>query len=158
MLSSQRLWPRSCNARVGFMASPFGSNGCRDVWTNGSVWVNRADRQPRAAVTCEQPVGGGRTGAAGSVIGKVRGRSARPGINQAVNRTPRHLDGIGPLEQSGVADQTVVDQRLVTHRCNRLEVIAVCKIHRYAVDLNLGARTLGAEANRQALIRLNADR
>src|SRR5260370_35976782 len=98
MLSSQRLWPRSCNSSMGFMASPR-RQWSGDVWTNDSVWVIRTDRQPRAAITCEQPVGGCRTGAPGGVIGKVIGLRARPGIGETLHRTARGLDRIGPLEQ-----------------------------------------------------------
>ena len=58
------------------------------VTTIGMDMGKSADRQPCAAVACEQPVGSGRTGAAGGVIGKIRGRILRPGIYQALNRSP----------------------------------------------------------------------
>jgi hypothetical protein len=50
----------------------------------------------------EQAVGSFRASATGGVIGKVIGRRARLDIEETLNRTPRGLDCISPLEKPGV--------------------------------------------------------
>ena len=105
------------------------------------------DRQPCTPIAAEQPIGGIRAGAAGRVIGEIDNGIACPGIEQALHRAPSGFDRIGALEQTGVADKAVVDERFVADRCERGEIVAVCKVHIHAVDLNLGARPLGAETD-----------
>src|SRR5262249_23307232 len=87
------------------------------------------DRQPCTSVLREQASGGGGPGAAGGIIGEIAGRSTRPGLNQSLNGAPGRLDRIGPLEQHGVADQAVVDQRLVADRGQRREIVPISEIH-----------------------------
>src|SRR5262249_47403520 len=89
---------------------------------------------------------------------KIVGRSTRPGIEEPLYRAPSRLDRIGPLEQGGVAYEAIIDQRLVADRRQRREIVPVGKVHFDAVDLDLGARALGAETQRQPLIRLDAQR
>ena len=113
-----------------------------------TVWCGLSrDRQPRTPIAREEPVGGVGAGTPGGVIGKVLDRIARPGIEQALHGAPCRLDCIGPLEQGGVADQTIVDQCLVADRSQGPEILAVCKIHRHTVDLDLRAGPLGAETD-----------
>src|SRR5215470_8783140 len=157
MLSSHRLWPRSCSARVVFMVSPrpYWRN---DIGANGPMWVLGPDRQPLAPCAREQSVGGVGAGAAGDVIGKIVGGIARPRTEQPLDRAPSRLNRIGPLEQRGITDQTIVDQRLVAHCRERLEIVAVSKVHRHAVDLDLCAGPLYVEADRKSFVWLDAER
>src|SRR3982074_3872461 len=94
------------------------------------------ERQPCTSTTREQASGGGGAGGAGSIIGEIGGGIARPGIEEALHGAPSRLDGIGPLEQGGVADQTIVDQRLVADRGERRKIVAVGKVHLHALDLD----------------------
>src|SRR5215831_10318184 len=157
MLSSHRLWPRSWSVLVACMVSP------RPYWRNGGganglMWVFGPDRQPLAPFAREQAVGGLGAGAAGGVIGKFVGGFARPRTEQSVDRAPSRLDRIGPLEQCGIADQTIVNQRLVAHRRERLEIVAVSKVHCHTVDLDVFAGPLDVEAERKSFVRLDAQR
>src|SRR5262249_24603961 len=115
-----------------------------------------SDRQPFAAVAREQKVGCMRTGAAGRIVWKVLGWVVRPRIEQWLNGLPGCFHGIGALKQSGIAQQTIVDQRLVTDRDHGCKIAAVCEVHSDAVDLDLLTWPLGAEADRQAFIGLDA--
>src|SRR6516225_10003438 len=139
MLSSQRLWPRSCRIRVAFMLSPLSRPDFSKSRSCGAPRVRMAgrDRQPCAPIAREQTIGGGGAGAAGGIIGKIVGRSARPGIEEPLYRAPSRLDRVGPLEQGGVAYEAIVDQRR--------EIVPVGKVHFDAVDFDLCARALGAE-------------
>src|SRR5215472_2141588 len=67
------------------------------------------DRQPCAPIARKQAIGGGGPGAAGGIIGEIVGRSACPGIEEPLYGAPSRLDRIGPLEQGGVAYETIVD-------------------------------------------------
>src|SRR5262249_47284983 len=158
MLSSQRLWPRSCRIRVAFMLSPLlrpDLSKSRSCAAPGMRTAGR-HRQPCVPIARKQAIGGGGPGAAGGVVGKVVGRSACPGIEDPLYGAPSRLDRIGPLEQGSVAYETVVDQRLVADRRQRREIVPVGKVHFDPVDFDLGAGALGAETQRQPLIRLDA--
>src|SRR5262245_21497015 len=146
MLSSQRLWPRSCRIRVAFMLSPLSRPDFSKSRSCAAPRVRMAgrDRQPCAPIAREQTIGGG-AGAAGGIVGEIVGRSARPGIEEPLYRAPSRLDCVGPLEQGGVAYEAIVDQRLVADRRQRREIVPVGKVHFDAVDFDLGARALGAE-------------
>src|SRR5262249_18364453 len=178
MLSSQRLWPRSCRIRVALMLSPLWrpphsiSRPTRagsvellfaPILTSLAVVAERRqfqgqsssavlpmcmiwDPQPPRLVAREQAISGLGAGTAGGIIGKIGGRRARPGIEQALHRTPCCLDRVGPLKQSGVADQAIVDQRLVADRRQGGKIVAVGKVHFHPVDFDLGTGALGAEA------------
>src|SRR5215831_10597632 len=158
MLSSQRLWPRSCRIRVAFMLSPLSRpdlSKSRSCAAPGMRMAGR-DRHPCAPIARKQAIGGG--GAAGGIIGEIISRSACPSIEEPLYGAPSRLDRIGPLEQGGVAYEAIVDQRFVAHRRQRREIIPVGKVHFDAVDFDLGAGALGAETQRQPLIRLDAQR
>src|SRR5215510_5633004 len=160
MLSSQRLWPRSCRIRVAFMSSPLSRP---DFSTSRSCAVPRMrmagrDRQPCMPIARKQAIGGGGAGTAGGIIGEIISRSACPGIEDPLYGAPSRLDRIGPLEQGGVAYETIVDQRLVADRRQRREIVPVGKVHFDAVDFDLGAGALGAKTERQPFIRLDAQR
>src|SRR5258708_19887222 len=86
---------------------------------NRRVRVAGPDRHPCTPIAREQPVSGFGAWAAGGIIGKVLGRSARPAIDETLDGAPSRLDRIGALEQGGIADQTIVDQRLVADGCRR---------------------------------------
>src|SRR5262249_24934083 len=124
------------------MTSPMRSGPLRAL-------VTAPDRPPCASIALDQAIGGIRTGTAGGGGVQVAAGRARPGIEQTLHRTPRRLDRVGPLKRRGVADEAIVDQRLVPDRRQRREIVAVGKVHCDAVDLDLGARSLGAEADRQ---------
>src|SRR5262245_4742860 len=148
MLSSQRLWPRSCRIRVAFMLSPLSRpdlSKSRSCAAPGMRMAGR-DWQPCVPIARKQAIGGGGPGAAGGIVGKVFGGSLCPGIQEILHRTPCRLDRIGPLEQGSIANQAIVDQRLVADRHNRCVIIPIGKVHFNAVDLDLGAGALGAEA------------
>src|SRR6516162_6692829 len=150
MLSSQRLWPRSCRIRVAFMLSlrRAPTSVSRILRGASRVRMSDRDRQPCMPIAREQAIGGGGTGAAGGIVGEIVGGGARPGLEQTLHGAPGRLDRIGPLEQGGVADETIVDQRLVTHRRHRREIVSVGKVHVDAVDFDLGTGALGAETER----------
>src|SRR5215831_12866902 len=153
MLSSQRLWPRSCRSRVAFMLSPlsrpdFGKS--RSCAAPGMRTAGR-DRQPCVPIARKQAIGGGGAGTAGGIIGEIISRSACPGIEEALYGAPSRLDRVRPLEQGSIADEAIVDQRLVADRRQRREIVPVGKVHFDAVDFDLGAGPLGAEAERQPL-------
>src|SRR5262249_44853454 len=122
------------------------------------VRMSGRDRQPCAPIAREQAIGGGGAGAAGGIIGEIISRSACPGIEEALYGAPSRLDRVRPLEQGGVSDEAIVDQRLVADRRQRREIVPVGKVHVDAVDFDLGTGALGAETERQPLIRLNAQR
>ena len=115
------------------------------------------DRQPCAPIAREQVIGSSGPGAAGGIIGKILGRGTGPSIDQSLNGTPAGLDRVGPLEQCGVPDQAIIDQRLVPDRGQRREIVPVGEVHFDPVDLDIGAGPLGAEAERQPLVRLDAE-
>src|SRR5262249_21099406 len=123
-------------------------------------WVRMAapDRQPCMPVAREQAIGSFGAGAAGGVVGEIVGRGTGPGIDQSLNGAPCRLDRIGPLEQGGISDQAIIDQRLVANRRERREIVPVAKVHLYPVDFDLGTGALGAETERQSLVRLDAER
>src|SRR5258708_32120692 len=91
---------------------------------NRRVRVAGPDRHPCTPIAREQPVSGFGAWAAGGIIGKVLGRSARPAIDETLDGAPSRLDRIGALEQGGIADQTIVDQRLGANGCPRVEIVA----------------------------------
>src|SRR5262249_17473203 len=68
------------------------------------------------------------------------------------------LNRIGPLKQGSITDEAIVDQRLVADRRQRREIVPVGEVHFNAVDFDLGTGALGAETERQPLIRLDAER
>src|SRR5215831_16784143 len=111
MLSSQRLWPRSCRIRVAFMLSPLSRPDLSKSRSCAAPGVRMAgrDRQPCVPIARKQAIGGGGPGAAGGIIGEIVGRSARPSIEDPLYGAPSRLDRIGPLEQGGVAYETIVD-------------------------------------------------
>src|SRR5262249_45993252 len=160
MLSSQRLWPRSCRIRVAFMLSPLSRpdfSKSRSCAAPGMRMAGR-DWQPCVPIARKQAIGGGGACAAGGIIGEIVSGGTRPGLEQTLHGAPSRLDRIGPLEQGGVAYEAIIDQRLVADRRQRREIVPIGKVHFDAVDFDLGARALGAETQRQPLIRLDAQR
>src|SRR5437660_12208103 len=108
---------------IGFMESLRSSSRQYDAAisrANRRVRVAGPDRRPCPPIAREQPVGGLGARASGDIVGKVLGRIARPAIDETLDGAPSRLDRIGALEQSGVADQTIIDQRLVADGCKRL--------------------------------------
>src|SRR5260221_5579244 len=83
------------------------------------VRMSGRDRQPCMPIAREQAIGGGGTDAAGGIVGEIVSGGARPGLEQTLHGAPGGLDRISPLEQGSVADETIVDPRLVTHRSHR---------------------------------------
>src|SRR5437899_1311627 len=100
------------------------------------VRMSGRDRQPCMPIARKQAIGGGGTGAAGGIVGKIVSGGARPGLEQTLHGAPGRLDRIGPLEQGSVTDETIVDKRLVTHRRQRFEIVPVGKGHVDAVDFD----------------------
>src|SRR5712671_4347512 len=92
------------------------------------VWVASPYRHPCAPIAREHAVGRLGALAPGGIIRKVLCGIARPAIEQSLDRAPSRLDRIGPLEQSGIPDQTIIDQRLVAHGRERLEIVVVSKV------------------------------
>ena len=71
-----------------------------------------------------------------------------------ITRQPASID-VGALEQRGIADHAVVEQRLVAGAGHALESVLVAELHVDAVDLHRRARDLDAEAQGHALLGLD---
>src|SRR5262245_60796949 len=87
------------------------------------------DRSPTPTITGQQLVGLFGPFAAGLVGGEVRCAGPAPGIDKGLHHAPACLDGVGTLEQGGIADHAVVDQRLVAGARRGLEIVLVVEIH-----------------------------
>src|SRR5271166_4956471 len=105
----------------------------------------RTYRQPCPAVSREEQIGFLRPGSSAGIIRETRSRPPRPGFDQFLYSIPRCLNGIGALEKRRVAEQTIVDQRLIPDSRKRIEIVAIREVHCHALDLDVGARPLCAE-------------
>src|SRR6516162_2182447 len=81
------------------------------------------DRPPTAAVPGEEAVGLDGPLAAGLVHGKVLAAGAAPGVDEGLDHAPAGFDSVGALEQDGVADHAVIDQRLVSGARRNVDVM-----------------------------------
>src|SRR5580693_8393604 len=88
---------------------------------------------PSVAVARQQFVGAFRPVASGGIVRKLLGFLARPGIKHRIDDLPRGLDLIGSLKECGVADEAIIDQRLITDGRAFLEPIRVMEIHGHAL-------------------------
>src|SRR5262245_23733246 len=114
------------------------------------------DRQPSMSIAMKQSICRVRPRASSGIIRKVVRRPCGPGIENGLHGAPGCLDRVCALEQHRIADQAVVDQRLVADGRQRLKIVAIREIHGDAVDLNVLPGTLGTEAHGKALIGLEA--
>ena len=80
-----------------------------------------------------------------------------PVVEDRVEDLPGPLDLRVPREQRRVAEQHVEDQPLVGLGAGLGERAAVGEVHVHVADLHRGARHLGAEADRHALVGLDPD-
>src|SRR5207248_11543787 len=119
-------------------------------WPAGS-----RDRAPWPAAAPQQLRGGIGTGGTRRVEFKRDGLIRAPHIENRLNHRPTALDTIGTLEQCRVADHAVIDQGLVAGARLGVEVVAIAKIHPYAAEMDHRAGLLGAELQRNSLIRLD---
>src|SRR5215467_5433425 len=118
--------------------------------------MSPTNRPPAASVTGEQALRLFRAFAARLVGCEVLCAGVAPGIDERLHCAPARLDAIGALEQRGVTDHAVVDQRLVAGAPCRFEIILVIERHPNACNDHRWARHLGVESQADAFVRLNA--
>ena len=87
-----------------------------------------------------------RTFAAGLVRRQLLCACVAPGINKGLHDAPTCLDAISALEQRGVTNHTVVDQRLVTGASCSFKIIFIIECHPNACNSHRWARHLGIES------------
>jgi hypothetical protein len=105
----------------------------------------RAARRRPPAPTCRR------------VVGEVARRQRGPHVEQRLHDRPAHLHHVGALEERGVADHAVVQQPLVAGAGHRPEVVLVVEPHVDVAETQLRPGHLGAEAERDAFLGLDAE-
>src|ERR1700730_13103572 len=80
-----------------------------------------------------------------------------PHIQDRLNDAPASFHHVGTLEKGGVTNHAVAQQPLVSGGMFRPEVSGVIEIHVYKAKLHYGPRNFGAEAKRDALVRLDVN-
>src|SRR5690349_14614207 len=110
---------------------------------------------PCPAVPGHQRVRTSRAGGPGRVL--VRLAVLGPELLDRVEHLPGQLDLLVPGEQRRVADEHVQQQPLVRLGAVFGEGLAVGEVHVHVPDLHRGAGDLGAEPDRDALVRLHPD-
>ena len=112
----------------------------------------RRQLRPSRASICvglDRPPGAGRV---------LRGLAVLvPVLLDRVEDLPGQFHLLRAGEEVGVAEQHIEDQPLVRLRAGLREGLAVGEVHRDVPDLHRRAGDLGAEADRDALVRLDAD-
>lgn len=117
--------------------------------------VDLHGRLPAPSVSCEHLVRLDRTPGARRVL---RGLAVLvPVLLDRVEDVPGELDLLVTREEVRVAEEHVEDEPLVRLGARLREGLAVGEVHRDVPDLHGGARNLGAEADRHALVRLDPD-
>src|SRR5215467_8004823 len=110
---------------------------------------------PCPAVPGHQRVRAGRAGGPGRVL--VWLAVLGPILLDRVEHLPGQLDLLVPGEQRRVADEHVQQQPLVRLGAVLSERLAVGEVHVHVPDLHRGAGDLGAEPDRDPLVRLDPD-
>src|SRR5262249_1630866 len=87
------------------------------------------DRPPMLTIPLQQPLSLVRTFAARLVAGEIRCAGLAPGVNKRLYDAPAGLDAVSSLEQNGIADHAVVDQRLVAGARRGREIVLVVERH-----------------------------
>src|SRR5262249_19732544 len=114
------------------------------------------DRSPTPTVAGQQPVGLFGARAAALVRGEIRCAGLAPGIDEGLEQGAARLDGVSALEQGGVADHAVVDQRLIAGARRGLEIVLVVEPHSDARHRDGGAGYLRIELQTDAFARLDS--
>ena len=108
----------------------------RDQGSEGQDQDDQGDRQAEdlgpAEVLAQGVVQSLADGRAADLLDPQAGMGGlHPGgrVEQRLHHRPAGLDVVGPLEQRGIADQAIVDQRFIAGGGRRLEVIGVAEVH-----------------------------
>ena len=123
--------------------------------STSSTTLNR-HAPPRAAVAVEQLVGRARAPASGRVVGERR-TVTLPRADDRVDELPLLVDLVLAGEERRVAEHRVEDQPLVRLGEALAEGAAVEEVHVHRADRHAGARHLGADRERDALVGLDVD-
>src|SRR5207302_8030227 len=113
---------------------------------------------PYAPVGLDQAIGFGRSPRPRGVVGERRRRQRLPRFFDAIDPGPRRLDLVAAREQRAVAEEAIEDQSLVRFGRLGAERSPVAELHRHRQQLHRRAGYLGEELERDALVRLNANR
>src|SRR5680860_303552 len=130
MLSSQRLWPRSCNCRVGFMGCSWGTplasvSDLRSRQASARRWLLGFWIVP--ALVASHDVCGSRWSPAASLIFVCR----LDIVEHRVDYPPRRFDAVVAREQRGVAAQRIAQQALI-RQFSAARLMASDQLHRLA--------------------------
>src|SRR5262245_10058147 len=109
---------------------------------------------PGVAVARDHLVGGGGAGGAGLV--DVNARGGFPDLEDGLDELPGAIDGVASVEQGRVAAHAVEQEALVGLGDRALEGVGVGHGHEDVADVDGFARDLGDEAERDALVGLDA--
>src|SRR5215831_2431549 len=163
MPRSCRLCTAACARSVSTFCSltsvPSTSASTREIFRLSAIAASAGgslERAPGASVARQELVGGGRALAAGGIVGEVLGRVARPVVEDGLHGPPARLDVVGTLEEGGIADHAVVEQRLVAGGGRRIEIGLVGEVHADVAEIHGEAGPLGGELQRNAFVRLDA--
>src|SRR5262245_24366139 len=130
----------------------------KTIWPRRSeVMSSSRDRPPMPTLAGQQPVGLFWAFAAGLVGGEIRCAGLAPGIDKGLHHAPARLDAVSTLEQGGIADHAVVDQRLVAGARRGLEIVLVVERHPDARNRDRGPGYLGIDLQIYAFARLDSE-
>src|SRR6266851_9973028 len=125
-------WARSVRTFCSVTSVPSTSASTRESLrfsAIGTSTVRSFEGAPGAAIARQQFVRRGRAVPAGDIAWNILGRIVCPGVQDGLHRAPARLDIVGPLEQRGVADHAVIDQRLVARTGRHVEIGLVGEVH-----------------------------
>src|ERR1043166_1895809 len=96
-------------------------------------------------------------GLARRVVGKIARWQRLPDVQNRHRNVPRRLDDVVTLEQRGIANHRVVQERLVAGARFSPEEVIVVKIHTHRLEAYRGARHFRFQRPRDALLRLDME-
>ena len=104
----------------------------------------------------EERVGGRRAPGSGGVVGEVLDGVLRPGFEDGGHESPGGFDAVAMGEEGGVAEHGVEQEALVAVGGGLAEGVGVAEVHVDRSDVHARAGDLGAEAEGDALVGLDA--
>ncbi len=111
---------------------------------------------PLAAFGLEECVGCGGAPGSGGVVGEVLDGVLRPGFEDWGHEGPGGFDSVAVGEEGSVAEHGVEQETLVAVGGGLAEGFGVAEVHVDRADVHAGAGDLGAEAEGDALVGLDA--
>ena len=126
--------------------------------SSGIRGFSRLEFTPLASVGLEHGIRRRRSPGSGGIVRQVLNGILRPVVQNWSHKCPSGLNAIAVREERAVTEHCIQQQALIAVRRRRSESLGIREVHVDRADRHARPRQLRAKSQRDALVRLDANR